>query len=87
MKVLPILSFFAIMLLGSAVFAQGETSFSNLISASIEKQLPVEKVYLHLDRTNSVFFTNDTRGIYQLIVEGIDDNGRLGRQLYRFRVE
>jgi len=30
---------------------------------------------------------NDTKGIYRVVVEGIDDNGNLGRLVYRYKVE
>jgi hypothetical protein len=33
------------------------------------------------------YFNNDTKGIYRIVVEGIDDNGNLGRQVYKYRVE
>jgi outer membrane receptor protein involved in Fe transport len=33
------------------------------------------------------YFNNDTRGTYRVVVEGIDDNGNLGRQVYRYKVE
>jgi hypothetical protein len=32
------------------------------------------------------YFNNDTKGVYRVVVEGIDDNGNLGRQVYRYRV-
>ena len=33
------------------------------------------------------YFNNDTRGTYRVVVEGIDDNGNLGRHVYRYKVE
>ena len=33
------------------------------------------------------YFNNDTKGTYRVVVEGIDDNGDLGRQVYRYKVE
>jgi hypothetical protein len=33
------------------------------------------------------YFNNDTKGNYRVVVEGIDDNGNLGRQVYRYKVE
>ncbi|HTD41933.1 MAG TPA: TonB-dependent receptor plug domain-containing protein [Mucilaginibacter sp.] len=33
------------------------------------------------------YFNADTRGTYRVVVEGIDDNGNLGRQVYRYKVE
>ena len=33
------------------------------------------------------YFNNDAKGIYRVVVEGIDDNGNLGRQVYRYKVE
>ncbi|QEM12653.1 hypothetical protein [Mucilaginibacter rubeus] len=33
------------------------------------------------------YFNADTRGIYRVTVEGIDANGNLGRQVYRYKVE
>jgi len=33
------------------------------------------------------YFNNDTKGIYRVVVEGIDDNGNLGRQVFKYKVE
>ncbi len=33
------------------------------------------------------YFNADTKGAYRVVVEGIDDNGNLGRQVYRYKVE
>lgn len=33
------------------------------------------------------FNNNDTKGTYRVVVEGIDDNGNLGRQVFRYKVE
>jgi len=33
------------------------------------------------------FFNNDTKGTYRVVVEGIDDNGNLGRQVFKYKVE
>jgi hypothetical protein len=33
------------------------------------------------------YFNADTKGIYRVVVEGIDDNGNLGRQVYRYEVK
>jgi hypothetical protein len=33
------------------------------------------------------YFNADTKGTYRVIIEGIDDDGNLGRQVYRYRVE
>jgi hypothetical protein len=33
------------------------------------------------------YFNADTRGIYRVTIEGIDANGNLGRQVYRYKVE
>ena len=33
------------------------------------------------------FFNNDAKGIYRVVVEGIDDDGNLGRRVYRYKVE
>ncbi|HEY4196332.1 MAG TPA: TonB-dependent receptor plug domain-containing protein [Mucilaginibacter sp.] len=33
------------------------------------------------------YFNADTKGTYRVVVEGIDDNGNLGRQVYRYKVE
>jgi hypothetical protein len=33
------------------------------------------------------FFNNDTKGTYRVVVEGIDDDGNLGRAVYRYKVE
>lgn len=33
------------------------------------------------------FFNADTKGTYRVVVEGIDDYGNLGRQVYRYKVQ
>lgn len=33
------------------------------------------------------YFNADTKGTYRVVVEGIDDNGNLGRQVFRYKVE
>ncbi|WP_259071812.1 TonB-dependent receptor [Mucilaginibacter sp. X4EP1] len=33
------------------------------------------------------FFNADTKGIHRIVVEGIDDTGNLGRQVYRYKVQ
>lgn len=33
------------------------------------------------------YFNADTKGTYRMVVEGIDDNGNLGRQVYRYKIE
>lgn len=33
------------------------------------------------------YFTGDTRGTFRVVVEGIDDDGNLGRQVFRYKVE
>ncbi len=33
------------------------------------------------------YFNNDTKGTYRVVVEGIDDNGNLGRAVYRYEVK
>jgi hypothetical protein len=33
------------------------------------------------------YFNADTKGVYRVVIEGIDDDGNLGRQVYRYRVE
>jgi len=33
------------------------------------------------------YFNADTRGTYRIVIEGIDDNGNLGRRVYRYKVE
>lgn len=33
------------------------------------------------------YFNNDAKGTYRIVVEGIDDEGNLGRQVYRYKVE
>jgi hypothetical protein len=37
--------------------------------------------------TTFSFCNADAHGTYRLVVEGIDDNGNLGRQVYRYKVE
>ncbi len=33
------------------------------------------------------FFNADTKGNYRIVVEGIDENGHLGRRVYNYKVE
>jgi hypothetical protein len=33
------------------------------------------------------YLNNDTKGTYRVVVEGIDEEGNLGRQVYRYKVE
>jgi len=33
------------------------------------------------------FFNADSKGTYRVVIEGIDDEGNLGRQVYRYKVE
>ena len=33
------------------------------------------------------YFNWDTEGTYRIVLEGIDDNGNLGRLVYRYKVE
>ncbi len=33
------------------------------------------------------YLNNDTRGTFRVVLEGIDDEGNLGRQVYRYKVE
>lgn len=33
------------------------------------------------------YYNADTKGTYRVVVEGIDDDGRIGRQVYRYTVE
>jgi hypothetical protein len=33
------------------------------------------------------FFNADGKGTYRVVVEGIDSDGNLGRQVYRYKVE
>jgi hypothetical protein len=33
------------------------------------------------------FYNADTKGTYRVVIEGIDDDGNLGRQAYRYKVE
>jgi hypothetical protein len=33
------------------------------------------------------FYNADGAGNYRVLIEGIDDNGNLGRQVYRYKVE
>jgi hypothetical protein len=37
--------------------------------------------------TSFSYFNADTKGTYRVVVEGIDGNGNLGRQVYRYKVE
>jgi len=38
-------------------------------------------------KTSLDYFNNDTTGIYRVVVEGIDDNGNLGRAVYKYEVK
>ena len=31
------------------------------------------------------YFNNDTKGVYRVVIEGIDTDGNLGRQVYRYK--
>ena len=33
------------------------------------------------------YFNNDSKGTYRVVVEGIDENGKLGRAVYRYMVK
>jgi hypothetical protein len=33
------------------------------------------------------FYNADIKGIYRVVIEGIDENGNIGRQVYRYRVQ
>jgi hypothetical protein len=33
------------------------------------------------------FYNNDAKGIYRVVIEGIDDDGKLGRQVYHYTVQ
>lgn len=36
---------------------------------------------------NFEFYNSDERGTYRVVIEGIDSNGNIGRQVYRYKVE
>jgi hypothetical protein len=38
-------------------------------------------------KTSFEFFNADTRGTYRVVVEGIDEDGNIGRQVYHYKVE
>jgi TonB-dependent SusC/RagA subfamily outer membrane receptor len=38
-------------------------------------------------KTSFEFFNADGKGSYRVVVEGVDDKGNLGRQVYRYKVE
>lgn len=38
-------------------------------------------------KATMAYFNDDTKGIYRVVVEGIDDEGNLGRQVFRYKVE
>ncbi|AMR30565.1 hypothetical protein A0256_03560 [Mucilaginibacter sp. PAMC 26640] len=38
-------------------------------------------------KASFTYFNADTKGTYRVVVEGIDDDGNLGRQVYRYKVE
>ena len=33
------------------------------------------------------YFNAGTKGVYRVVIEGIDGDGNLGRQVFRYRVE
>ncbi|MBS1528497.1 MAG: hypothetical protein JST19_22815, partial [Bacteroidetes bacterium] len=33
------------------------------------------------------YYNADTKGTYRVVVEGVDDQGRIGRQVFRYKVE
>jgi TonB-dependent SusC/RagA subfamily outer membrane receptor len=33
------------------------------------------------------YFNTDNKGVYKIVIEGIDSNGNLGRQVYQYKVE
>ncbi len=38
-------------------------------------------------KTSFKYFNADTKGTYRVVIEGIDGNGNLGRQVYRYKVD
>jgi len=38
-------------------------------------------------KATATFYNNDTKGAYRVVIEGIDDDGKLGRQVYRYQVQ
>jgi hypothetical protein len=38
-------------------------------------------------KTSFEYYNADTKGTYRIVVEGIDENGRIGRQVYRYQVK
>jgi len=38
-------------------------------------------------RASFEYYNADTKGTYRVVIEGIDDNGNIGRQIYRYKVE
>lgn len=45
---------------------------------------------LVIDKNGTIaleFFNADTKGDYQIVVEGIDENGNIGRQVYSYKVQ
>ena len=38
-------------------------------------------------KASFAYFNNDIKGTYRVVIEGIDDNGNLGRKVYRYKVD
>ena len=48
------------------------------------------KPIIQTDKTGNVsleYFNADSKGTYRVVIEGIDYDGNLGRQVYRYKVE
>jgi len=77
-------------------FHKARTFYSPKYTASTSAQTPDMRntVYWNPNiitdkngKASFEYFNNDTRGTYRIVVEGIDDNGNLGRTVYRYKVE
>ena len=64
--------------------------------AKTDAQLPDERTTIYWNpniitdkdgKASFEYFNNDTKGTYRVVLEGIDDNGNLGRQVFRYKVE
>ncbi len=38
-------------------------------------------------KTSFSYFNNDTKGVYRIVIEGIDGDGNLGRKVYKYKVD
>jgi len=77
-------------------YHKSKTFYAPKYTANSNKQIPDLRnaVYWNPNMITSkdgkatmAYFNNDTKGTYRVVVEGIDDEGNLGRQVFRYKVE